>query len=109
MGRRRFTSILVSKWVPEKEKELDEAVLDMATDIHREAVIMAPKATRALANSGRVERIGIGMYRVIFGGGSVPYALRRHYENRLHPGTLHYLEKPGDRISKQVSSYLRKV
>lgn len=110
MGRVRVTSILVKKFVPETAKELDESVLDMVTDIHRAAVILAPKDTRALANSGRIERNGPASYSVIFGGGKVPYALRRHYENLAHPGTLRYLERPGDQIARGgLTKYLRKI
>lgn len=105
----RFTSILTSKWTPQTEDNLDEAVLDMATDIHRESGIKTAKDTRALVNSGRIERVRKAHYKVIYGGGAVPYARRRHYENFKTPSSLGYLEKPGDLISRNVKKYLRKI
>lgn len=109
MGRVRFTS-RIGKWTAETEKKLDLAVLAAATDIHRGAGVLAPKLTHALANSGRVERVGIAYFRVIFGGGSVTYAKRRHYENRLHPNTLRYLERSGDSVARTFKQrYLRGI
>lgn len=103
-----FTS-RIKKWTSDTEKKLDAAVLTMATDIHREAVLMAPRDESALVNSGRIERVKAGFYKIIFGGGRVPYAKRRHYENKKNPHTLRYLEKPGDRISRNIRKYLRGI
>lgn len=100
----RTTSIL-RKWADNKAKQLDAGMLEVATDIHREAVILSPKDTRALANSGRIERAGEGHYKVIFGGSRVPYARRRHFENRKTPGSLRYLENPGNRIARNLKRY----
>lgn len=108
MGRVRFTS-RIKQWTAETERKLDVAVLEMVTDIHREASILSPKLTRALVNSGRISRKGQAHYSVIFGGGSVPYARRRHFENKAHPGTLRYLERPGDKISRNIKRYIRGI
>lgn len=105
MGRVRFTS-RIKQWTAETERKADRAVLEMATDIHRVSSILAPRDTGALVSSGRIQRQGSAHYSVIFGGGRVPYARRRHYENRLHPGTLRYLERAGDSTSRNARRYL---
>ena len=86
---------------------MDIAMLDLATTIHRDAGNLAPKASRALVNSGRIKRNGPGDYSIIFGGGQVRYAKRRHYENRKNPQTLYYLERAGDANSKNFKRYIR--
>lgn len=108
MGRVRITH-RVKPWVALTDKKLDGIVLDMATDIHRVAGVLSPKLTRALVNSGRIERKGNAHYSVIFGGGSVPYAKRRHYENKKNPGTLRYLERGGDSVSNNFKRYIKNL
>lgn len=107
-GRVRFTS-RISKWTDETERKLDIAVLTAATDIDRTAKMLAPHETGTLAKSGRVERIGPRHYKVIFGGGSVPYARRRHFENQKTPSSLRYLEKAGDATSRNFKRYLKGI
>lgn len=107
-GRVTVTSTLVSKWLPNTERSLDIAVLEMATDIDRVAKQLAPRATGALKKSGRIERLGNADYAITFGGSDVPYARRRHYENRKSPQTLRYLERAGDSVSRAgIKKYLR--
>lgn len=72
-------------------------LLEMATDIQRRAKAFAPVDTAALVNSGRIEPISDG-YRVVFGSSRVPYARRRHFENKKNPQTLHYLSRAGDNV-----------
>lgn len=108
MGNVRFTS-RIKHWNAASEGKIDLAVLEMATDIHRTSAILAPKDSRALVNSGRIERKGSASYSVVYGGGAVPYARRRHFENRLHPGTLAYLERAGDAAGRNVKRYLRSL
>lgn len=108
MGRVRITS-RIKEWTKETESKLDLAVLEMATDIHRVAGVLAPKDTRALVNSGRIKKEGLAHYQVIFGGGSVPYAKRRHYENKKTPGSLKYLERAGDSTARNLTRYLRGI
>lgn len=104
----KVTSTLVSRWVPQTLEKQDKAVLEMATDIHRRAIVLAPKDTRALVNSGRIERVAQGHYRVKFGGGRVKYAKRRHYENKKNPQTLRYLERAGDSVYRgNTTKYFR--
>lgn len=105
----KVTSILSGKWLEASERELDIAVLEIATDIDKRAKMLAPRDTSALINSGRIERIRSGFYSVIFGNNAVPYARRRHYENFKNPQTLGYLAKAGDSVTRgNVSKYLRK-
>lgn len=102
----RFTS-RIKQWASGTERKLDLAVLEMATDIHRISGTLAPKQTRALVNSGRITRNGMANYTISYGGGSVPYAKRRHYENRKTPSSLRYLEKAGDSVSRNVVRYVK--
>lgn len=94
-------------WSKDVERGLKLAVLDMATAIHHRAVILAPKDTRALANSGKVEPVHDG-YKIQFGNSSVPYARIRHFENKKNPQTLGYLAKAGDSVARgDKSKYFR--
>lgn len=84
-----------------------EGLLEMVTDIHKRAVALAPVDTSALANSGRVNKITRG-YSVTFGSSRVPYARRRHFENKKNPQTKGYLAKAGDNVARgNVGKYFR--
>ena len=81
----------------------------MAVDIHRQASLLAPVLSGNLVASGRIEKETNG-YKVAFGGDSsfnVPYAKRRHFENKKNPQTLGYLKKAGDNVSKDKAKYLK--
>ena len=101
-------SNLVSKWTPETLRKLDVAVLSLATRVHRDASRYAPRDTGNLIASGRVQRSGEARYSVVFGGGSVRYARRRHYENRKTPSSLRYLERAGDQNSRRFVQELKR-
>lgn len=104
----KFTSTLSGKWINATESQIDGAVLEMATDIDKRAKVLAPKDTGALVNSGRIERVNAGFYRIIFGSTRVPYARRRHFENRKTPSSIGYLAKAGDSVSRSnINKYLR--
>ena len=105
----RVTSRLVSQWTPDTIRKLDVAVLSLSTRIHRDASMYAPRLTGNLIASGRIQRNDTGSYSVIFGGGSVRYARRRHYENRKHPSTLRYLERAGDENSRRFIQELKRI
>lgn len=107
-GTVRITSH-IKQWSRNTGSKLDVAVLEAVTDIHRVAGIFAPKASRALVNSGRIKKLGIGHYAVIFGGGRVPYARRRHYENRKTPTSLRYLERAGDSTARNFRRYVKGI
>lgn len=82
-------------------KGLEAGLAEMATDIHRRAVILAPVETGALRNSGKVEKSGSQEYTISFGnGGRVPYARRRHFENKKNPQTLGYLSRAADSVGR---------
>lgn len=105
----KFTSTLSGPWLNATTSQLDAAVLEMATDIDKRAKILAPKDTGALVNSGRIERVRAGFYRIIFGSSRVPYARRRHFENKKTPGSIGYLAKAGDSVSRgNINKYLRR-
>lgn len=64
------------------------------------ARMLAPKLTGDLKSNGRVEKIAGGV-SVVFGDSRVPYARRRHFENRKNPMTLNYLKRAGDQTKKE--------
>jgi hypothetical protein len=86
-------------WDGNIEQNLKDGVLEMATDIHRRAIVIAPKDSRALVNSGVIEPVTNG-YKIKFGSSRVPYARKRHFENKKNPQTLGYLAKAGDSVAR---------
>lgn len=83
-------------------------LLEMSTDIHRRAIILAPKLTRALVNSGKIRKSGIMEYTISFGSAKVPYARKRHFENKKNPQTIGYLAKAGDGVTRgNTAKYFR--
>ena len=94
-------------WLASESKVLDRASEAMAGVIVSRATILAPKDTGALRDDGRVEKNKGGGYSAVFGDASVPYARRRHFENKKHPSTLGYLQKAGDSVAKEnVKKYV---
>lgn len=90
-------------------KAMEAGLAEMATAIDTRAKILAPRDTGALINSGRIQRLGTLAYKVSFGSSSVPYARRRHYENRKNPQTIGYLTKAGESVTRSdTSKYFRK-
>lgn len=88
-------------------KFLNDGLLEFVTDIHRRAIINAPIQTGALKNSGRIEKI-MGGYAVKFGNSRVPYAIRRHFENKKNPQTRLYLYRAADSVLRgNMSKYWR--
>ena len=86
---------------------LDIGLLEMSTDIDRRAKALAPVETSALRNSGEVSPITNG-YKISFGSSRVPYARRRHFENRKNPQTKGYLAKAGDSVARgNTAKYFR--
>jgi hypothetical protein len=83
-------------WSGHIEQSINAALLEMATDIHRRAVTLAPVDTSALVNSGKVEPVMNG-YRITFGSTRVPYARRQHFEHKTKSG---YLSKAGDSVAR---------
>lgn len=64
------------------------------------ARMLAPVLSGDLKMNGRVEKISNGV-SVVFGDNRIPYARRRHFENRKSPATLNYLERAGDQTRKE--------
>jgi hypothetical protein len=94
-------------WSTDIERGMKVALLEMTTDIHKRSTILAPKDTRALVNSGVIEPVQDG-YKVKYGSSRVPYARRRHFENKKNPGSLGYLAKAGDSVARSdKSKYFR--
>lgn len=79
---------------------LESSTKMMADTILSRSRVLAPEDTGALKADGRVEKIE-GGHRVRYGGNAVPYARRRHFENKKNPQTLHYLERAGDSVAKE--------
>jgi hypothetical protein len=107
--RGKFTSRLVSSWLPSTERDLDKVALRMVTDVDRFAKVLAPKDKGDLVNSGRIERIAAGFYKAAFGGSgniTVRYAKRRHFENKKNPHTLGYLKRAGNAVARNKAKYI---
>ena len=79
---------------------LERGLAEMATDIDTRAKVLAPKDTRALVNSSRIKRLSAVAYQISFGSSQVPYARRRHFENKKNPQTLGYLSRAADSVAR---------
>lgn len=88
-------------WLAQEKRTLDRVEEVMAGVILTRATILAPRDTGALKANGRVEKSPGGHRSVVFGDASVPYARRRHFENKRNPQTLNYLKKAGDSVAKE--------
>lgn len=86
-------------WSQKIQRNLNAGLLEMAIDIERRAKILAPILTGALRNSGVVAPVPQG-YSITFGSSRVPYARRRHYENKKNPQTIGYLQKAGESVAR---------
>lgn len=64
------------------------------------ARMLAPVLSGDLKMNGRVEKIPNGV-SVVFGDSRIPYARRRHFENRKNPATINYLERAGNQTRKE--------
>ena len=94
-------------WAGNIERSIKVGLLEMVTDIHRRAADRAPIETGALKNSGKIEPVTNG-YKVKFGSSRVPYARRRHYENKKNPKTLGYLALAGESVARgNTAKYFR--
>ena len=94
-------------WLNKETRVLERAEEAMAGVINTRATIIAPKESGELKSNGRVEKTSDGHHTVIFGDATVPYARRRHFENKKNPQTLHYLKRAGDSVAKEnVKKYV---
>lgn len=102
MAASGFTSY-GTKWLASETRRTRRVEQAMGDVIKNRATMLAPELTGALKKSGRVVTNPQGGVSVIFGGDDVgvPYARRRHFENRKNPQTLRYLEKAGNSVKKE--------
>ena len=101
----KVTSNIV-QWGNKKQSDIDKALLNLATVVHRDASALAPRLTGNLIASGRIEKIQNG-YAISFGGAAIKYAAIRHEYNKKNPQTIHYLSRSGDKNSKNYAKYLK--
>lgn len=92
-------------WKSKGTQIMRKGLARMLSDIHQQAVLNAPKKSRVLINSGRLKMESGLKGKVTFGGGDVPYAKRREYENKLHPSTRFYLKRAGQSVQSKADSY----
>lgn len=104
----RITS-RVKQWESSSMDNLEFALASLSTEIHRIAIMNAPHLNGALQDSGKVERLESMKYQVRFGDSEVPYALRRHYENKKNPQTLRYLERAAESVFTDISEYFKGI
>lgn len=88
-------------WLANETKVLKRAERAMGQVILHRSTVIAPVLSGDLVDSGRVEANPAGGISVVFGGQAVPYARRRHFENKKNPQTLHYLKRGGDSVAKE--------
>lgn len=85
---------------------IQNALQKMGNSVMNRAILFAPELTGALKGDGDVK---VGRMNVVvgFGGLSVPYARRRHYENNKNPQTKRYLERAGYAVGREgITRYL---
>lgn len=96
-------------WLALEQVNLDNAVRQMANTILSDSRMLAPILTGALRSDGNVKKEGQASYIVQYGDARVPYARRRHFENKKNPQTKYYLWNAGDRVVKQgIQRFKRK-
>lgn len=74
-----------------------------------QAVRNAPKLTGALRASGRVAATSQNERVISFGNSSVPYAVRRHFENYRNPHTKYYLQRAGETAAARYAAYFQRI
>lgn len=108
--------ITVNKSVYNQGREaMRTGLTRMLVDIGKDAVTNAPigkapkdKHPGALKHSARFKVDNFKGY-VVFGGGRVPYAKRREYENHLHPHTRMYLHKAVAKAEAHKEDYFTRI
>ncbi len=91
------------QWLQQEEGRLDRTAKNMAQTMVNRGKVIAPVLSGDLVDSGRVVKNSTANYSATFGGSDVgvPYALRRNFENKKNPQTLHYSERSGDSVAKE--------
>lgn len=94
------------------ERRIMEGMFEMGLDMANQARENAPVLTSALRNSIRVEEDGNVVYVKAGGnihGHQIDYALKREYENNLHPWTRHYMKRAQESIMPNWPKYFKGV
>lgn len=97
---RTVVMTIEKNWSGKVSKGMEAGLVEMVTDIHKKASILAPKDSGALVNSSQIKKTADFEYTISYGSSKVPYARRRHYENKKNPQTLGYLSKAGDSVQR---------
>lgn len=117
-----YTFTLNTAKINQLKANVDKALLKMTTDIETQAKRNAPvgdyppetgRAGGTLRDSIRKGVDGDGTHYVMAGGDfngvSVPYALRREFENNLHPDKKKYLERAFNEVTENYDDYFKGV
>lgn len=96
------------------DKKIKEGMFAMGMDMARLARRNAPVKSSALRNSIRVETDGNIVYVKAGGfinGHHIAYALRREYENNLHPEKKFYMKRAQEEIMREgfMTKYFKGV
>lgn len=92
-----------AEWFTQESRRLDRTAKNMTQVMVNRGQMIAPVLSGDLVKSGRVVKNATASYSATFGGDDVgvPYALRRNFENKKNPQTLHYSERSGDSVAKE--------
>ena len=119
----------INEWGAKKSGDMQKSLLELATTIHRDAGNLAPRKSGNLISSGRIQPISNG-FAVTFGGNGVPYGRIQELGGTIRPKKArmliwkgddgkthaahqvtikgkHYLQKSGDKNSKNFARYLK--
>lgn len=95
------------RFIADQQKVIERTQRAMAQVVLYRSRMLAPIFTGALVDDGRVENNPQGGLSVLYGSPKVPYARRRHYENRKNPQTLYFLQRAGESVAKEnVKKYV---
>lgn len=92
------------QWDKDIESGMEAGMMAMMVDVDYRSSVLAPKDTSALVNSRRLKKTAPGEITLSYGSSKVPYARQRHFTNRKNPGTVGYLAKAGDSVSRSDKS-----
>lgn len=90
----------LTQWATNQGRTIKRAERGIANVILSRAQMLAPVDSGKLVKDGRVVKNGDHV-AVRFGSANVPYARRRHFENKRNPQTLHFLTRAGDSAAKE--------
>lgn len=101
----KFTSN--PNWSNEVLDKTELGLVELIADVDTKSAILAPKKTSALVNSRKITRVNRLKYKVSYGSSRVPYARKRHFENRKNPSTIGYLAKAAESVVRNPGKYFR--